>query len=114
MAKSQMDLSRTTSKFVLNPAGLRELANRNQTAVAMQAIGAIVADRAMANGGRFTKGYQVQTQTVELTKGVRVGTAHPMAHWDEWGSLYRTPRAPLRRALGSLGLLGKTKIKGKS
>lgn len=113
MAKGQMDFSRSTSRFVLNPAGLRELANRNQTGVAMQAIGATIAQAAMQNGGRFTKGYQVQAQTVELTRGVRVGTAHPMAHWDEWGSVYRAPRAPLRRALGGLGLLRKTKIKGK-
>jgi hypothetical protein len=113
MASSQVDLSRTTSRFVLNPAGLKELANRNQTGVAMQAIGATIAAKAEAGGGRFTKGYDVAPKTVELTAGVRVGTDYPFAHWDEWGSLYRTPRAPLRRALSSLGLLTKTRLKGK-
>jgi hypothetical protein len=106
-------MQRTTSRFVLNPAGLTELANRNQTGVAMEAIGQTIAGAAMANGGRFTRDYVVERQTVELTRGVRVGTASPFAHWDEWGNIYRTPRAPLRRALSSLGLLRQARLKGK-
>lgn len=114
MAKAYGSMRGTTMRFVLNPQGLAELANRNQTGVAMQAIGSVIADRAMANGGRFTRGYEVQSESIEMSKGVRVGTAFSMAHFDEWGTIYRPPRAPLRRALGSLGLLSKTKMKGKS
>ena len=68
-----------------------------------------IATGAQKNGGRFTKGYK----PVQTSRGARAGTSAPFAHWDEWGNRFRSPRSPLRRSLSSLGLLRRTKIKGK-
>lgn len=101
------------NKFVLNRAGLSTLANGSQSGQAMERIAREIAQRAEANGGRFTQGYTSMRVPVERTAGARAGTDYPFAHWDEWGSAHRTPRAPLRRALSSMNLLNNTKRKPK-
>lgn len=99
-------------RFKLNRSGLKQLSERAQTSKAMENIG----DKVVAqidDSGRFTKGYRSEARTVNGTAGARVGTDYPFAHWDEWGTRRRAPRAPLRRALQSTGLIRKTKTKGK-
>lgn len=98
--------ARAKVRFVPSSYGFLVLERRTQTTVAMEAIAEKIAKRAQSNGGRFTKKYK----GVALGLGkARAGTAHPFAHWDEWGTIYRTPRAPLRRALSQLGLWDQTK-----
>lgn len=101
------------TRYQPNPAGMRELQTRPKTGEAMEKIAGQILARVVQNGGRFTKGYKVERVTVDGSAGARVGTDFPMAHWDEWGNRFRAPRAPMRRALSSLGLLGKTQEKGK-
>ncbi len=95
------------TRFKPNPLFEQEMRRNPKYGEAMEDRAQRIADKATANGGRFTKGYKA-TRT---SKGARAGTDHPFAHWDEWGSRFRRPRAPLRRALSSLGLLGRTKIR---
>lgn len=102
------------NRFVKNPAGFQKLENRTETSEAMVKIAERILPEVVANGGRFTNGYKVQKRKVEGTAGARLGTDDPFAHWDEWGNIHRRPRAPLRRALASFGLLGQTKLKGKN
>lgn len=75
----------------------------------MEEVAEKIAHEAQARGGRFTTGYGSQTRMIDGTSGARAGTDAPMAHWDEWGNMFRVPRAPLRSALAALGLLAQTK-----
>lgn len=101
------------SRFVLNRAGLAQLAKSTQSTAMAISIGKALLPRIESYGGRFTQGYDVQAQQVEGTAGARVGTDYPFAHWDEWGNIYRPARAPLRRALAAAGLLSRTRMSGK-
>ena len=88
-------------RFQPSPAGIASLKRRPQTTDAMESIAGKIARRAERNGSRFTKGYESKSLGVGKA---RAGTDHPFAHWDEWGTLRRAPRAPLRRAISQLGL----------
>lgn len=96
-------------RYVPNPRFAQEMERDARFRQRMLDIAEEIVDRTQANGGRFTKGYKA----VRTEGGARAGTDYSLAHWDEWGNRYRAPRAPLRRALASLGLLGKTKEAGK-
>lgn len=104
-----------SARFVPNVAGMRQLMGREETQKALAAIGSRLADTAKGNGGRFSRRSWFTETRVEGSQAiVRVGTDQPAAHWDEWGTIYRAPRAPLRRALQELRLWPKTKASPKA
>jgi hypothetical protein len=101
------------SRFKLNRAGITELSRRREAGAVLEKHVAEGILKRIDQSHTFTKGYATKQVMVEGTAGARVGTDYPFAHWDEWGSAKRQPRAPLRRALSSLGLLSKTKESSK-
>jgi len=97
------------TRFKYNPNFEREMEANPKFKAAMLDRAERIVSEVQSKGGRFTKGYRA----IKTSGGARAGTDSPFAHWDEWGNRFRSPRAPMRRALGALGLLGRTNIKGK-
>jgi hypothetical protein len=103
---------RTEMKFVISRAGVQALSGDKLTEVAFGQIAKKIASTAQGYGGRFSsRPWQTETKKEAGAVVARAGTSQPAAHWDEWGNVFRAPRAPLRRALQSAGLWSKTAAK---
>lgn len=96
-------------RFIPNRAGMQQMRRAAESQAAMVEIANKILPRVEATGGRFTKEYKVERAEIDGTAGARLLTRYPFAHWDEWGTIYRPARAPLRRALASFGLLSRLK-----
>jgi hypothetical protein len=95
------------SRFVRNPAGLRELARSAALAAVQQEVGEQVIARAKAD----STSHQFSASLTVLARNagpdgtiVSVGSKWPFAHLIEWGSVNNPPQAPLRKAASSLHL----------
>lgn len=97
------------TRFKYNQQFDEQMRQNNKYKTAMVHRAERIAQAAQQNGGVFTKGYRA----IKTSRGARAGTSHSVAHWDEWGNRFRSPRSPLRRALSSLGLLRRTKVRSK-
>jgi hypothetical protein len=95
-------------KFIPNRAGIRELSTSMLTKKALNDLAQHLAERAQANGSVFTRDYTHKSGIGEDGAAIAYAyTDYPFAHWDEWGTIRRTPVAPMRRAIHSAGLWSK-------
>ncbi len=98
------------TRFRKNPSGWNAMVKGPKTERAMVRIAEEIVKKTEANGGRFTKNFEAKGNGDGTATA---GTDWPFAHWDEWGTIYRQPRAPMRRAIAQLGLGRGFKEKGK-
>lgn len=104
---------RVTTRYQANPQAKHLILSSPQMRAALDSRAEKIVAAARSNGALFSrKGWKTEAR-LEGGWVVRAGTNAPAAHWDEWGSVNRSPRAPLRRALISLGLGSNLKQAGK-
>lgn len=102
-----------TVRFLIDKALIPALRKDPEFAIGLTETAQNIAGRAASNGSRYSKTYRADVTVGE--SGLPRVEAHALGHprnesfggtasWIEFGSKNMAPRAPLRRAVQSLGL----------